>query len=154
MVPNCNLSFLYMYIFFSKKWFLFQVEIKKNCYWNCPYNRHRQQIKLHPTSWQYPLINYLRFRDFRAFPSLPMVFWGSTIPHFDGTIRAEYHQLLRLWKPFSHDGGPSCIQLPSSLIIKCYNNNDIRENSISGPKPVWSRIVIFISCEDFYLNKI
>ena len=45
-----------------KKWFLFQVEIKKNCYWNCWLgwsNRHNQKIKLHPTSWQYPLINYL-----------------------------------------------------------------------------------------------
>ena len=45
-----------------KKWFLFQVEIKKKCYWNCwfgPSNRPNQQIKLQPTSWQYPLIDYL-----------------------------------------------------------------------------------------------
>ena len=45
-----------------KNWSLFQVEIKKKCYWNCwlgPSNRLILQIKLHPTSWQYPLINYL-----------------------------------------------------------------------------------------------
>ena len=57
----------------------------------------------------------LQLQRRRAFPSSQMVFWGSTIPHFDGTIRAEYHQLQRLWKPFSRDDGPSCILLPSSL---------------------------------------
>ena len=43
------------------KWFIiFQVEIKKNCYW-CPgpTNRPRPQIEPHQNSWQYPLINYL-----------------------------------------------------------------------------------------------
>ena len=42
--------------------FLFQVELKKKCYWNCwlgPYNRPNLQIKLHPTILQYPLINYI-----------------------------------------------------------------------------------------------
>ena len=41
---------------------MFQFEIQKNCDWNCwlglP-NGPNQQIKLHLTSWQYPLINYL-----------------------------------------------------------------------------------------------
>ena len=43
-------------------WFFFHVKLKKICYWNYfsgPSNRPRQQIKPNPTSWQYPLINYL-----------------------------------------------------------------------------------------------
>ena len=39
---------------FIKRFFLFQIE-NKNCNWNCCL---WQQIKLHPTSWQYPLINW------------------------------------------------------------------------------------------------
>ena len=45
-----------------KKCFLFQVEIKKKCYWKCwlsPSNRPNQQIKPYPTRWHYPLITYL-----------------------------------------------------------------------------------------------
>ena len=41
-----------------KKWFLFSVEIKTKCCWTCclgTSNRPRQQIKLHRTSWKYPL---------------------------------------------------------------------------------------------------
>ena len=43
------------------KWFLFQFE---NCYWNCCLclsNRHRQQVKLHLKSWQYPIKNYFAY---------------------------------------------------------------------------------------------
>ena len=36
---------------------LVKVEIKKNCCLHLT-KCHRQQIKLHPTNWQYPLINY------------------------------------------------------------------------------------------------
>ena len=46
---------------FIKKWFVFPVEINKNCYWNCCpclSNRHRS-IWVHPTSWQWHLKNYL-----------------------------------------------------------------------------------------------
>ena len=73
MVQNCRV-FLYNFFpnfflkgnniwwaFFVQNCFLFQVEIKKNCYWNCypgPSTRPRQQIELNLTSWQYPLINY------------------------------------------------------------------------------------------------
>ena len=41
--------------------FFFQVVMEKNYYWNSspgPSNRPRQQIKSHPTSWQFPLISY------------------------------------------------------------------------------------------------
>ena len=38
-----------------KKWFLFQDEIKKSI--NCQWNKPNQQIKLHPTSWQYVPLN-------------------------------------------------------------------------------------------------
>ena len=44
-----------------KKWFLFQVEMKKR-YWKCwlrPSNRPNQQINPYPTRWHYPLITYL-----------------------------------------------------------------------------------------------
>ena len=36
--------------------------MKKKYLWNCwlgPFNKSNQQIKLHQTSWQYPLIDYL-----------------------------------------------------------------------------------------------
>ena len=73
------------------KWFLFQ-EIKKKCeYWNCclcPSNRQRQQIKLHPASWHYPLMTYLRknhTKRIKTFLTLIMAFnprcvWGA--PNF------------------------------------------------------------------------
>ena len=46
----------------SKLFFFLQVELKKICCWNCWLRlckRPNQQIKLHTTIWQYPIINYL-----------------------------------------------------------------------------------------------
>ena len=43
-----------------KSWKVVKVETK-SCYWKCCLclsNSHRQQIKLHPTRWHYPLITY------------------------------------------------------------------------------------------------
>ena len=47
---------------FVKSNFCFKLKERKKYLWNCCLcllNRHRQQINLHPKSWQYPLINYL-----------------------------------------------------------------------------------------------
>ena len=65
MVQSCKILYIMLFNFFlngNHKWpTLFvkvvKVEMKKNCYWNCWFPN--QQIKLHPTSWKYPLINYL-----------------------------------------------------------------------------------------------
>ena len=48
-----------------KKWFLFQVEIKKKCYINCclcPSNGHRRQTK--PDQCNYLLMTYLSSDQF------------------------------------------------------------------------------------------
>ena len=52
---------LYMGNILCNKWFLFQIEIVKKCYWKCQL-RPNKHIKIHPTSCQYPLINYLDFK--------------------------------------------------------------------------------------------
>ena len=57
MVFRSNGNHICMANIVYKKWFLFQVEVKKKC-WLGPCNRPNQHIKLHPTNWQYPLINY------------------------------------------------------------------------------------------------
>ena len=67
-----------------KSSFLFQVENKK-CYWNCwlgPSNRPNQEIKLHPTSWQYPLINYLSWYQDNTIA----VSWLLTAHHWKGSF--------------------------------------------------------------------
>ena len=53
----------YMANIVCKSWKVMKIELKKNCYWNVQVHLTDQDNRLshNPTSWQYPIINYLFF---------------------------------------------------------------------------------------------
>ena len=107
---------------FSQKYFLNENHIwptlfekmifvsKNNCYWNCwlgPSKRPKQQIELHPTSWQLPLINYPdpKYRPLSCRKSVEIWWLVENDCH-------HWHRVLE-WK---------CLTIDSSLFVSFRHN--------------------------------
>ena len=101
---------------FVKTIFLFQVEMKKNCYWNCQWDCFGP-CTTHSTSWQYPLINYLLL----LYDRTDFLRWWMKL--MKGQSKNSSNQLVAQYKQQTNKNKPNhiwkfCLSIASRLVCR------------------------------------